>query len=392
MDKHPVQSPQFALTDDGAIWTIEREENLQPQPGGNWGGKLVRFDGKDWQTLETQPSQVVQSMTPGKDGVLLVQDPAECILYRGEKAIATGDLVGLIEKNRDAFRKSFGPDAPRCASFDLNSRPSSQVTADKAGNIWRLEEGGRLLVLVGDRWQLAHEALVAAGSPAGTVTYLMPLGDGQKIYAVDRGGTPGRPGAFLGEVKDGKLSFYEAPKIGFRGNEPLRVRDAEGNLWSHGTLKIPQGESRQQIICLGTDGIREKIDFIGTPKIVDAAGALWVEKNSGPNGSKYKLWRNGEWLQELAAPRVTRNLPLFSDRSGSVYAWTAEGLQQFAADPPEFKPYRAGRLYSIDNLSGEILTLAYGKQGFLVLLMQGGSDNSPWTLGLVKLPEAKPEG
>ena len=125
--------------------------------------------------------------------------------------------------------------------------------------------------------------------------------------------------------------------------------------------------------------------------MVDAAGNLWVEKNLGPAGCTYKLWRKGEWTQEITVPNVTRNLPPFSDRPGSVYAWTSQGLQQLIADPPDFKQYRVGQLYSIDNLSGEVLALACGKQGFVVLLMQGGSNNSPWTLGLLKLPEEKDE-
>jgi hypothetical protein len=391
MEKHPVQFPQYAVTDDGAVWLMEREDApaqpaLPPQAGGNWGGRLVRFNGKDWQTLETQPSQAVQSMTPGRGGVLLVQGQAESILFRGEKAIDSGDLVELIEKNREVFQKSFGADAPRFSSYDLNARQSSQVVADKAGNIWRLEEGGRLLVLMGERWELAHAALVAAGSSAGVIAQIVPVGDGGKIYVMDRGGTPGRPRAFFGEVKDGKLSFVEAPKIESRGSESSRIRDAEGNLWTRGALRDSKGDSRLQIVCLGAEGVREKLDFVGVPKLVDQAGTLWVEKNVGATAA-YKLWRKGEWVQELTAPRGVRNLPVFSDRPGSAYVWTAEGLQQFVAEPPEFKSYRAGELLSIDNLSGEILTLTCTKQGLLVLLMQGGADTSPWTLGLLKLPD-----
>jgi hypothetical protein len=394
MEKHPVQFPQFAVTDDGAVWLMEREDSpaqpaLPPQPGGNWGGRLVRFNGKDWQTLETQPSQAVQSMTPGSGGVLLVQSQAESILYRGEKAIGSGDLVGLIEKNRDAFAKGFDAATPRFSSYDLNVQQSSQVVADKAGNVWRLEPGGRLLVLVGDRWLLAHEALIAAGSPAGVISLLLPIGDGRKIVAVDRGGTPGHPRAFFGQVIDGKLSFADAPKVELRGSESLRLRDAEGNLWSHGVLRESPRDSRQQIVCVGADGVREKLDFVGLPKLVDQAGTLWIERKSGVAGASYKLWRKGEWLPDVAVPRAMRNLPLFSGRPGSVYAWTVEGVQPFVADPPEFKSYRPGKIFAIDNLSGEILTVTCTKQGLLVLLMQGGADNSPWTLGLLKLPEAK---
>jgi hypothetical protein len=164
------------------------------------------------------------------------------------------------------------------------------------------------------------------------------------------------------------------------------VRDAEGAIWAIGNFKEPAGNYRQNIICLVTDGIREKLDCVGKPKLVDAAGNLWVEKNLGPARVVYKLWRKGEWGQEITVPNITRNLPLFSDRPGSVYAWTSLGLQQLLADPPDFKQYRLGRLYSLDNLSGEINVLSFTKQGHVVLMMQGGPDSSPLTLGLLKLP------
>jgi hypothetical protein len=388
MEKHPVQFPQFSVTDDGAIWALEREENPQLRLGGNWGGKLVRYDGKNWQTPEAQPSQMVQTLTPGKGGVLLMQNQMECILYRGEKEIATGDLVDLIEKHREVFQNSFGPDMTGSA-YNPNPRQGSQVLADKAGNIWRLEEGGRLLALVGDRWQLAHEALVAAGSPDGMASYIMPLGDGRNIYLNDRSGTPNRSGAFLGEVKEGKVHFSDAPKIEIRDDESLKARDAEGSVWAACNLKESNGNYRRSMICLGNEGIREKQDFAGIPKAVDAAGNLWVEKSLSPAGCTYKLWRKGEWVEELAVPNVTRSLPLCCDRPGSVYVWTSQGLQRLLADPPDFKQYRLGQLYSIDNLSGEVSALAYSKPGCVVLLMQGGVNNSPWTLGLLKLPEEK---
>ncbi len=38
IEKIRVQSPLFAITDDGVIWALQREENPQFRPGGNWGG------------------------------------------------------------------------------------------------------------------------------------------------------------------------------------------------------------------------------------------------------------------------------------------------------------------------------------------------------------------
>jgi hypothetical protein len=386
MEKKPVMFPQFALTDDGAVWAFEREEATLRR-AGSWGAKLVRYDGKSWTAPDVQPTQMPQSMTPGKGGVLLVQTPMESILYRGEKQIATGDLVDLIEKQREVFQKSFGPDMPP-AAYDTNARQANQIAADKAGNIWRLDESGRLLALVGNRWLLAHEALVAAGSPAGTVSQIMLLGDGQKIYGCDRNGNADRLPGFFGEVKDGKLHFSQAPKIEIPVGQSLDIREADGSHWAASYLKDPKGVMRQYAVLLGTEGIREKLGPGGCPLLVDAAGNLWLmEKNFAPGGCTFKLWRKGEWGPEITVPNISRCFPPFSDRPGSVYVWTTLGLQQLVADPPEGNKYQLGQLYSIDELSGEVQTIAYNKQGYVVLLMQGGSNNSPYTLGIVKLPE-----
>jgi hypothetical protein len=391
MEKFPMYFPQFALADDGAIWAVQREDNPIPRPNGNWGGRLARYDGKEWHTLDTQPSQMIQSITPGKGGVMLVQNHMEAILYRGEKEIASGDLVDIIEKNREVFKESFGPDSPNI-SYDPNSQQTTQVIADKAGNIWRREESGRLLVLIGDNWVLAHEPLVAAGSPSGMVWYITTIGDGQKIYGCDQSrGMPNKLEAYFGEVKDGKLIFAPAPRIEIRDKDSLKVRDTDGSIWGFANMKELNGNYRQQLICLNVDGIHEKLEITSNPRLVDAAGNLWIDKGAGPAGCVYQIRRKGEYLGEILLANVKRQFPIFSDKPGSVYTWTNHGLQHLVADGPDFKKYRLGKLYSIDNLSGEVQSLVYSKQGFVVVLMQGGSNHSPYTLGVVKLPEEKNE-
>jgi hypothetical protein len=386
MEKFPVMYPFFSFADDGSIWALQREENPVARPGGNWGGKIVRYDGKTWTAPDTQPSQMAFSFVPGKDGVMLAQSPMESILYRGEKEIASGDLVDMIEKNREVFQKNFVSDLPSFLNF--TGRQASQILADKAGNIWRLEENGRLLVLVGDKWLLAHEPLVAAGSASGMMFSMAPLGDRQKIYVLDRNETPNKPSAFLGEVKDGKLVFSVAPRLAIQGNDFLRVRDAEGALWGVANMQVPNLGYRQYMVRLAADGTSEKFDFNGTPKLVDAAGNLWVEKSFGPKGLTYKIWRKGEWLQEISVPGVSRSYTPVSDKPGSVFVWTNQGLQHLVADGPDYKQFRVEQLYSIDNLSGDIQCLLYDKQhGHVGVLMQGGTNNMPYSIGLIKLPQ-----
>ena len=62
------------------------------------------------------------------------------------------------------------------------------------------------------------------------------------------------------------------------------------------------------------------------------------------------------------------NTFLFSDRPGSVYAQTVSGLQQLVADGPDFDFYRLHKVYPVEGISGQALSKAYSKHGYLAIL------------------------
>ena len=297
----------------------------------------------------------------------------------------------LIEKDRELFRKSFGPDAPTNPRCDIPLQQCGQVVADKAGNIWHLEENGRLLVLIGDHWQLAHESLIAAGFNRGRVLNIMSIGDGQKLFGRTAGGNTDNFLTFFGEVKDGKLLFSQAPEPMPDSLNSLGIRGQDGSFWAicniwNANRTRDQKFVARNIVCLGSGGICEQIQDIGAPRLVDAAGNLWIQQYGSGYG-KFKLWHDGKWGVEFAFPGELDNTPLLSNHPGSVFAWSAEGLQQMIADGPEFRDFRLGPLYSVDNLPGEVQSLLYSKLGYAILLTKERGSDYPFRLSLAKLPD-----
>lgn len=121
----------------------------------------------------------------------------------------------------------------------------------------------------------------------------------------------------------------------------------------------------------------------------DEAGNIWLCNIQGPVQDTYNVWRNGKIVQKLQIPRADRNTFLFSDKPGSVYAWTVSGLQHLVADGPTFDRYRVVRLYPIEGISGQSLSRGYSKHGYLVALTASEARSVLYYyLHLVKLPDS----
>jgi hypothetical protein len=378
-EQMPALQPFFSIADDGTVWAIERNENPVARTT-NWGGTIVRYDGKAWKPLAYQPENNVQAMLPGKGGVMLVQEQGsqDWVLYRGDQQIASGGLPELIEKNREIIQKSFGADAP-VPTGNPGTYPIPSLVADKGGNVWRVDESGHLLVLIGDRWQPAREAMVGAGVNSNRNYQLRALGDGRVVYGYDRNGSTTKLANFFGEVVDGKLKMIDAPAL-INYNYSLGVRDAEGLLWAMAQVREENGSPRQYLVRLGPEGVQEKSDNHGTPRLCDANAGVWIEK-PGSKPGEFRIWRGGAWGQDTTIPDYARNGVLFSDRPGSVYAWTGEGLQRMIAEKPDYTVYRPGPRYAVDKLPGDLQSLAYSRLGYAVI-----STQSPIAICLVKLP------
>ena len=104
LDTFALTSPILCIADDGAVWALRKEEpkaadpgdkghnkvmrfdgqTMQEVPFSKYGsrGELMRFDGITWHALASQPNQETHSLTPGKDGIMMVQTSnGNCILF-----------------------------------------------------------------------------------------------------------------------------------------------------------------------------------------------------------------------------------------------------------------------------------------------------------------------
>ena len=139
--------------------------------------------------------------------------------------------------------------------------------------------------------------------------------------------------------------------------------------------------------------VPQNLGDVGAPVLADEAGNVWLCDIRGPIQDTYNVWRDGKVVQRVQIPHADRNTFLFSDQPGSVYAWTISGLQHLVADGPTFDKYRLERLYPLEGISGQSLSRAYSKHGYLVTLTALDTRTAPYYyLYLIKLPGSTLDG
>ena len=89
-----------------------------------------------------------------------------------------------------------------------------------------------------------------------------------------------------------------------------------------------------------------------------------------------------------------RNTFFFSDRPGSVYAWTILGLQHLVADGPDFDQYRLGKLFPVEGVAGPVEGAAGQNPGgaiatTVIWSSENHRDGGNACLYLIKLPTAE---
>ena len=238
----------------------------------------------------------------------------------------------------------------------------------------------RLLVEINGEWHDANDAVATVGSPA-PVGSLISVEDGSKVCAVQ--GDCLRPflgHSLLGEVRDGKPTFaigakdtpapakpeydqrtryIREPKV----DPTTIISDRDGILWIAVNV-----EGRNVVYRVGCKGVLEKLPIAGFPVLADEAGNVWLRHIAAEDevADTFDVWRDGKVANTLKIPEADPNTFFFSDRPGSVYAWTIRGLQHLVADGPDFKQFRLGKLYPIEGLLGQGNWRGYSKYGYLV--------------------------
>lgn len=385
---------RVAVGDDGSIWTIDLHRETRQERDEDEDivfdrvylhRQLVRFDQGQWKVVQTELKESLPFFVPGAKGVMLVGDDRQWTLYQGSKKIASGGITGLLEDHRELIVRAFGPDhSPSPFPAIL------MIAANREGQIWCLDNGA-LKVLVGGRWRDALEPLTRAGSRSGHLEYLVPLGNGRRVYVSDLAMRHDGGRSFVGQFEGGKLRFADAPHAHRERNMALGLRDREGATW---ISAIDSKASRACDMVLGHSAYRfdkegnlvQHLNKAGWVCLTDDSNNIWLNKILGNSRNRFSLWRDGKIVQELQIPDSQQGSFLFADGPGSIYAFTGSKLQHLSADPPDFQRYRIDRLYTISGLKGGVSVMLYSRQRWFVVKTTVGDEH---ILTLVQIPAAK---
>lgn len=323
---------------DGSIWAQRKVEGLS------------RFDGQDWTTVDPGETDTFIPVTSGEEGVVLYEGQRKLYggkgkyyLFQGGKLLGKGNIRDLAKEHRTLLVKAFA--TPRSSRYSPQQaaeyRPEqcAAFAADKAGNLWLLEENGKAAVLAGDVWLNATEPLQAAGASQGGARFMAPFGDNSRIYFSNMAGK-----SQIGEVRDGKLVCLDAPNMIKVDGLPCGLREPGGPLWVAGMGPNSFGQLTHRI---GQNGQAQEMQESGWPMLVDESGNAWLGKLLNQPQNKLKVWRGGKIVQHLEIPGTDRVMSLFSDKPGSVYAVTSMGLTHLIAEGEG--PYRADKTYVLPS-------------------------------------------
>lgn len=356
----PTSIPFAAL--DGSVWAQRKIEGLS------------RFDGQEWTTVDPGGGDQLTPVTSAEEGVVLYEGQRK--LYGGQgnhylfqrgKLLGKGNIRDLVKEHRAILAKAFT--SPRSSQYSQQQAawfPSPRcvvVAADKEGNIWLLEEN-KVVVLVGDVWLDAAEPLKAAGSPPGGASFMSAFGDRSRIYFSILGSTPGK--SRIGEVREGKLLFEDAPDMTHDDSLPCGLREPGGELWlaaNTPTSGRKSGIIDQMSLRLGQNGQAQEIQNSGLPMLVDESGKVWLGRISQQPHNKFVLWHGGKIVQRLEIPGTDGVRSLFSDKPGSVYAFSTIGLIHLIADGEG--QYRADKTYVLPPFSHSPKPM-YSPLGYIV--------------------------
>ena len=168
------------------------------------------------------------------------------------------------------------------------------------------------------------------------------------------------------------------------------VRDREGALWISADQPMPpQRWRRTSAVRLDQTGMRQQIEIEGWPLLADQAGNVWLGGNryrSDPPDSLW-LWCRGRIVQKLQIPAKAEKDPMFSDRPGSVYVWTAAGMIHLTADAPDYASYRVAAVYPVREVRGTIHGVAYSSYGCLAAVTFTDEPRRRYHIFLLEVPK-----
>jgi hypothetical protein len=167
--------------------------------------------------------------------------------------------------------------------------------------------------------------------------------------------------------------------------------DRDGDLWITGdSVRSPDAVGYlhgQIVVRLGDDGSKQELQDAGEPILADESGNMWLAGAQGEPGNRVNLWRNGRKVQSIDLPATFEVFAACCNGPGSVFLWTAAGLQHLLADTPAQDHYRIDKTYAVTGLPSHTLFTAYSNEGYLLVQSQANkAREQTFPIQLIKLP------
>jgi hypothetical protein len=349
-------------------------------------GSLARLREGDCQVIRDAPrGDGVKAMLAGSRGDVVFVG-RRFGYWRDGTTTWSPSIQELIAANREAIAASFSARAiqPLVA-------PTYSIAADQAGNVWLLDrQRAKLSVLIGETWVSADDALSQAGLSHRGIRYLSPSG-GNSVYASDTG-LPREGGrSYFASVQDRRIVFRTAPHTFSSGNPRDGILDRDGGLWLSGVLPAAYGNrvvGQGQLAFRVMDGnVDLTLSGAGCPALCDASGFLWLDLINDRPSNILNICQNGKVVSTVCIPGYipSSNRPgLYSDRPGSVYAKTVQGITHLVAEPDKPAEYRIRSTYAIDS-DDPFSAVAVTPDGLLIGHIRQSEERT--SLGLVRLPK-----
>jgi hypothetical protein len=373
----------FAIDSKGAIWAQRQDQSL------------ARFHKEKWYQIAGVPASAdIRMLVPGSEGRMIIQTNDNCYYWKGgPSAVSYYTLRKLVTKNYNDISSHYTHWPRESTTFGTFVMG---LVADQAGYVWLLESR-RLSVLINGSWKSGEMPLRNAGSEDGEVEYLNRIGESGSVYVSDFNLRHDGGISFYGSVENNKLVFTEAPHSIDSRETRLAIRDANDALWVAGSLGY--GASTSDVIT-GQLALRienaqnvQEFENSGWAYLCDLANNVWLAQIRGQADNMFYILRAGIIVGSVQIPNATSYKDtLFSDKAGSVYAWTVAGLYHLiASKESDFTDYQVDRLYSIEGLFGNVEQLAYSSQGYLAIVTYSDAVPRQYHLHLIPLPSDTPD-
>ena len=328
-----------------------------------------RFDGREWKPvngLQSQQAPAV-SLFAGTGRAVLAEFENRVVLCDQEKVYDAATYENLIERYGDAFARTMRGGRGRGWM-----KSSLSWAVDSRDNVWLLRQN-RLIVWSAGRWLDATAGLKEAGASAGQALHVAAAGDGSRVYVDDAG--PGEAGehCFLGEVRGGQAAFVRVAAPGATSDIIRDVRDAGGGFWVPSYHRETGKDGQQRVspdsYRVTEAGIAEALRGCGPPLMADASGNVWLRDWWGGPYGEFRVWRQGAALATVRVPTGDGSTTLFSDRPGSVWAFTPFALVHLAADAARPTEYRPTGTFFVPSLDAGLWGIVYSELGYVAAIL-----------------------